>query len=589
MRIAFKYLCEILDLLGNEKRKLPRLFALFLSSSVLDIIGLSLIGPYVSLLSNPDANVGFIDKIASWLGFDFKEIDFLLVGGLFLVGIFMVKAVLVIVINFSIIRFSQNQMVQLRSSLMLKYQNLDYSKYLCRNSSEYINSLGSLVGRFGSGVVLSSLKTLSESTVAVILLFFLAVQNLPAMVLLILIGGVILFIYDRMFRPKIRIFGKNYTDASRSMIQGVQEAIDGLKEIRILGKTNFFHSKVLNCSKVFAENYSRSQILIFSPRYILESLLICFVVLLVLGNRWLGYEAEEIIPTLAVFGLASLRLMPCAQGISSSLLQLQFNREAVSVLHSDWVSTNKFDVSQSNNLSRQNFSEPFRELSLNSISFSYPNAKYKALSSLNLSIKEGESIGIIGCSGSGKTTLLDLLLGLLVPQEGKILYNGESLVDSLEEWRSKIAYLPQEVFLVDDTLRRNVALGVPDSDINDEKFTESLKKAQLEELLRDLPRGADTMLGEKGTRLSGGQRQRIALARAFYHERSILVMDESTSALDADTEKEIVEEIGRLKGNLTIIVIAHRETTLKHCDRIYEMSKGHIIGDYNYHEIKNNT
>jgi ATP-binding cassette, subfamily B, bacterial PglK len=208
------------------------------------------------------------------------------------------------------------------------------------------------------------------------------------------------------------------------------------------------------------------------------------------------------------------------------------------------------------------------------------------LDSVTLAIKEGESIGIMGSSGSGKTTLVDLLLGLLVPQTGNVLYNDQPLEDLLGDWRSKVAYLPQEVFLVDDTLRRNIALGVSDSDISEERLAESLRKAQLEKLVSGMPEGTETMLGERGARLSGGQRQRIALARAFYHGRSILIMDESTSALDSETEKEIVQEIERLKGSMTMIVIAHRESTLKHCDRIYVMAEGRIIGETSYNEIK---
>ncbi|HAW98707.1 MAG TPA: hypothetical protein DCX67_09250, partial [Opitutae bacterium] len=232
MRGAIKYFGEILDLLGEQRRKLPWLLILFLSSSVLDIFGLGLIGPYVSLLSDPDANGGFIESAAKALGFGGGEADLLLIGGLLLVGIFIAKAVLVIVINYSIIKFSQKQMVHLRSYLMQRFQDLDYAEYMCRNSSEYINSLVSLVGRFGSGVVLSSLKTLSESTVAVILLIFLAVQNLAAMVLLVVMGGAVLLVYDRLFRPRIGVYGERFTEAARSQIQGVQEGIDGLKEIR---------------------------------------------------------------------------------------------------------------------------------------------------------------------------------------------------------------------------------------------------------------------------------------------------------------------------------------------------------------------
>ena len=194
-----------------------------------------------------------------------------------------------------------------------------------------------------------------------------------------------------------------------------------------------------------------------------------------------------------------------------------------------------------------------------------------------MEITAGQSIGLIGPSGSGKTTLVDLLLGLLDPQEGEACFNGKPLKECLREWRAQIAYLPQQVFLVDDTLRRNVALGVAEAEIDNDRLQEALRQARLWELVEHLPQGLDTMLGERGVRLSGGQRQRVALARAFYHHREILVMDEATSALDNETEREIVEEIQRLKGSKTMIVIAHRVTTVQHCDWIYKLENGRII------------
>ena len=213
---------------------------------------------------------------------------------------------------------------------------------------------------------------------------------------------------------------------------------------------------------------------------------------------------------------------------------------------------------------------------LKSVYFSYPKSLNWVLKDISINFKSGDSIGIIGPSGSGKTSLIDVILGLLVPQEGEIVCNGKSLSEFLVEWRSQCAYLPQEVFLIDNSLRRNVALGIKDSDIDEKRLLEALRQARLYELLEQLSDGVETMLGEHGVRLSGGQRQRVALARAFYHKRNILIMDEATSSLDNETELEIVDEIKHLKGKKTMIVIAHRLSTIQHCTRIYRLENGEI-------------
>ena len=209
------------------------------------------------------------------------------------------------------------------------------------------------------------------------------------------------------------------------------------------------------------------------------------------------------------------------------------------------------------------------------------------LNQTSLSIRAGESIGIIGPSGSGKTTLIDLLLGLLKPEGGSISYNGDPLEKKLSKWRSQVAYLPQQVFLIDDTLKNNVALGVEEQKINEKLLLKALHKSQLAELVEQLPEGVNTFLGERGVRLSGGQRQRVALARAFYHQRSVLIMDEATSALDHETEREIVDEIKRLKGQITTIIIAHRLTTVQYCDRIYVLEEGKVVSSGTPKEMLN--
>jgi len=326
------------------------------------------------------------------------------------------------------------------------------------------------------------------------------------------------------------------------------------------------------------------QVITLAPRYLLEVTMVSFVVMLVLLILLFGHDLQVLVPTLGMFGVAALRLTPSANTLSTSLIQLRYNRDSISRLHRDL----KTEASAPREAFRSPFEiapDEFRILTLDEVQFTYSKARQPSLNGLSLEIRAGESIGLTGPSGSGKTTLVDVLLGLLEPQAGELRYNDRPFKDALPQWRAQVAYLPQQTFLIDDTLRRNVALGVDDTEIDEPRLDDALRQARLEKLVGQLPDGTDTFLGERGVRLSGGQRQRVALARAFYHGRSVLVMDEATSALDNETEREIVEEIRRLKGQKTLIVIAHRLTTVQYCDRIYCLQDGRIVEQGTYDRV----
>ena len=290
---------------------------------------------------------------------------------------------------------------------------------------------------------------------------------------------------------------------------------------------------------------------------------------------------------LGMFGVAAMRIAPSINQIIVSLGHLRFGRHGVSLLYKDIKKIKASGIyNKDNSKCTPNYKyEEFRSLEIKSVSFKYEDMQTYAIRKISLNIKAGDSIGIIGPSGSGKTTLIDLLLGLLNPQEGNIFYNDSNVKDDYSQYLSQIAYLPQQVFMSDNTLLSNVALGTKSEDIDISKVNYALDKASLSSFVKQLPLGLDTVMGERGVRLSGGQRQRVALARAFYYDRSILVMDESTSALDHNTEQEIINEIKEIKGKKTMIVIAHRFTTIQHCDRIYKLEKGAIIDCGSYEEM----
>jgi ATP-binding cassette subfamily C protein len=388
--------------------------------------------------------------------------------------------------------------------------------------------------------------------------------------------------YDLVFRKRVTSFGSIANERSEKMLQGINEAVLGLKEIRVLEKEEFFFKKVDKASQEAAEMTVKSQFISALPRYLVELILVLFILLLVLTFLFFSINMDEFVVILSMFGVAAIRLAPSTNFIVSGATLIRFGRNGLRILYDDLVSFEINNVSQPKKIGIKN--KNFERLDLVNISFAYDESKI-AIDDLSLEIIAGKSIGVIGESGSGKTTLADIILGLLEPHKGEIILNNVPLNENTDELRSQVAYLPQEVFLIDAPLKNNIALGVEDNLIDEAILERAIQKSSLEKTVRDLPHGLETVMGERGVRLSGGQRQRVALARAFYHQKNVLVMDESTSALDDATEREIVESISSLKGQTTSIVIAHRLSTLSNCDLIIKMHEGKIVEKGSYEEI----
>ena len=471
---------------------------------------------------------------------------------------------------------------------MENYQKMSYTSYLQRNSSEYIQAIIIFSNQYTSSLH-KILNLIIDSIVAFFIICFLGWVNLPLVIILILFFGIIIVTYDKFLRFKLTEAGRLQNVFTTNTIQVIQEAINGFKELRILGGEKIFLENLKSYSNKAAYHATLSASIQAAPRRLLEISIVLFIVIMVVGAIQFGQNPEEAFSLLMMFGIATLRLLPSATTVSSTISQLRSQRFAVSMLYKDFI---EFKHDSNNNLlekKSRKLENHFQQIKISDVKFQYENSNQFALDEISLTINSGESIGIIGSSGSGKTTLLDVLLGLLLPQNGKLFYNGKPLQESINDWCSQVAYLPQEIFLIDNTLRCNVALGVQDSDIDDSLVKKALNQAELNQLLLQLPKGMNTMLGDKGVRLSGGQRQRVALARAFYHKRKILILDEATSSLDHKTEEKIVKEINRLKGHRTLIVIAHRLSTVQYCDRIYHLENGRIVDEGPYDEvIKNN-
>ena len=579
----FQYIKEILFLISGSKKKFPMMGFLFLFLSILDLAGIGLIAPYVTLMASPDQfSETRLYELYERLGFSLEISDIIISLGVILVIIFLFKAGAAILVSYILLKFSHNQSLSLRAKLMRSYQDLSYIDFAAKNSATYIHNIN-LADKF-SGTLLAMLRIICDGTVVIMIIVFLGFIDILALVILLSLLMTFSVAYDTFFKPMVIRYGKISNISSIQILKSTQESMLGMKEIRILNKEYFFFKTMYEAAKQFANVSVKASLVNLSPRFLLEVVIIVFVIFLVFSNVFMERSLSDLVPLLSMFGVASLKLAPASQSIVSNLSKMRFFRDAVRLIYKDVTGlSEKIDYNQSR---KQDNTQLFDSISLNNIEFGFPGIKEPAIRDLSLQINKSDVIGFIGPSGSGKTTLINIILGLLHPQKGEFLYNGLPLTyKNLEKWRSLVAYLPQDIFLVDDTLERNIALGIFDHEIDKLKVSEAIEKARLSELVDSLPCGTKTIIGERGIRVSGGQKQRISLARAFYHGKEVLVMDESTSALDTTTEQQIVEEINRLKGEKTIIVRAHRTTTLKHCTAIYRLEKGKLSKKMTYDEI----
>jgi ATP-binding cassette, subfamily B, bacterial PglK len=378
-------------------------------------------------------------------------------------------------------------------------------------------------------------------------------------------------------RPRTRAAGQQVAVANEGIIRGVNQLASGLKEIRVLGVETPFVDAVADAADANTAAQLRFNSFLVMPRYLMESVVVLFVIALALVTIAAGQAATDLLATLAMFAVAGLRALPAMTQISSSLASMNYSSHALGSLHDALrgVETAGELPEQAHALAPH---DDFEQLRFEDVRFSYQGARDPAVDGISLEIRRGHSIGLVGESGSGKTTLVDLFLGLHVPQSGRILLNGMDVTQGgLDKLRERVAYIPQTVFIIDDSLRRNIALGIPDALIDAGRLAESMRLAQLNALVGRLPQGLDTVLGERGGRLSGGERQRIALARAFYHNREILIFDEATSALDNETEREVIAAIESLRGAKTMVVIAHRRAPVSRCDVVCRLAGGRVV------------
>jgi ABC-type multidrug transport system fused ATPase/permease subunit len=594
------YLSKVWYILAGSRKNLFSLISIFIASSILESFGIGLIGPFFDLASAPEKiyEVALLRWIYEILGFNKSE-QFIPVIGLAICSIFIIKSIFYYWAKLYIFKYSFAQKGILSLKLLNAYLKVPYTFYLSRDTASLINNILTETYKFCYGCILPLLNGISNFFVISVLIVLLAsVDSTLLTIILAVLLPTFLFFYS--LRGSAKKWGREISESNHAMIRVINHGLGGIKETRVVGCESHFLAQMDTEAKKFAiasTLYNSFQTL---PRITLETIIVLFLILFVsIYQLVFGKQVEELISVLSVFAIASIRMIPSASQAISSITELQSSKYALDMLyadlkiveqHSEQQILNVKDSSISN-LTFQSALSPNEEIDfthqvdLQNITYRYPGVLEDSIKDISLTFKKGESIALVGKSGAGKTTLVDIVLGLLEPTKGDIQVDKVSVYKNIRAWQNLIGYIPQSIFLIDDTIEKNIAFGVPEHLIDAVKLDQAVQSSQLAELIEELPDGIHTSVGERGVRLSGGQRQRIGIARALYHGREILVLDEATSALDNETEKLVNQAIQALSGIKTVIIIAHRLSTIQHCDRVYLLEKGSIVRSGSYQEV----
>lgn len=569
----------------HQKLRIVELFFLMVLGGFLESVSVSLVLPFMKIAMNGDEMMekDIVKTICSLLGITSTK------GFLVLFSISI--AVLYIFKNFYLLfeyniqyRFVYGNMFDMQKRLLTNFIHRPYEYFLHVNSAEIVRILNvDVANTFGMlSTLLFMFSEILVSSMLAITVFVMAPGITAVMVVILL---VLLFVVNTFVKPILKKSGSEQQSAGTGMNKWLIQSIQGIKEIKVMKSEPFFQDNYF----VYGEQYIRSlrkyQILTITPRFLIEAISMAsmFIVLGVLIFR--NNDIEALIPIITVIAMAAMRLLPSANRISTSLGTIAFCEPMLDkLIDSLKIISGKDEVSLSMDLDyddeylqKNGKIECSDDIRLNEITYKYEDAADYVLKDASMDIKIGESIGIIGESGAGKTTAVDIILGLLRPQSGHVLVDGIDIRNNMEDWLARIGYIPQMIFMLDDTIRANVVFGVPDFRYTDEDIWEALKEASLDEFVRGLPDGINTEIGERGVRLSGGQRQRIGIARALFRKPDILFFDEATSALDNATESAIMESIEKLHGKKTMIIIAHRLSTIEACDHVYRVENKKIV------------
>ena len=574
----------------DKKQKLQSVLlciGLFVGA-LLELVGVSFITQLVTLISNPEKIHS--NEIMQYC-YDFfnmtSDRQFFLFVVIALIFVYLIKNLYLLWINYVQYTFVFNNQLRLSGRLIDCYLKKPYTYHLDNNSAEMVRNVMLDSERFFQ-MLLSVFLTLSEILVSALLCVFLLIVDPVITISVVAILAVFTGLYLILFKGKAKKYGKTNQIYDGKMHQSINQALGAVKDIKILHREKYFADSFLAYGKKKMTAVRNNNVLGQFPKYLIETVCIGTVLLVLVFKIYKGEDLNTMIPQLAAFAIAAFKLLPSVSKINNYANLIVFLKPSVDLIYRDIKDTEDMvnyeiadesgNIIEINDDGSQNKDTCYvaDKISINNIVYRYPHTDRDVLNGISFEIPLGKSIGFIGESGSGKSTLADVILGILTPTSGTVMYGNMDVHRHPLKWSKKLAYIPQSIFLCDDTIRNNVAFGIDKDKIDDEKVWKALREAQLEQFVKSQPDGLDSMVGERGVRISGGQRQRIGIARALYDNPEILVLDEATSALDTGTESAVMEAIDKLSGTMTLIIIAHRLTTIKNCDYVYKVENGNI-------------
>jgi len=580
----------------RDKLQYAGLLVLMGIGALLEVAGIGAVPVFISTLAVPEEvrNYPFMDSFLNTLGITTAQ-ELVIWGAVGFILVFTVRAAFLIFLDYVRIRLTERHRVRLARLLFTRYMQAPYEFHLGRNTAELLRNVDSETKNIITGVINPILTLILNGlmTIFISLLLIAATPWIALVAIGVVGGGGMLFL--RTVKEKMNRYGKEARTERKNTIQAVNQGLGGFQDARVIGVeralVDDFYRSISRYAKL--ERYKKFVGGLANP--LLEYIAVLGLMLLVLTMVLTGVELSAMVPLLGLFGAAIVRLRSTVGAITNTLNTLQYNMASVEAVVGDLDLLKNVDRKELISLKdsadhdfavRHDGLSLRRALQLEGVTYCYPGSENPALDKISLTIKQGQSVGLVGATGSGKTTLVNVLLGLLQPQEGSILVDGVDVQSDLRKWQNNLGYIPQSIFLLDDTIRQNVAFGLPESEIDDNKVWEALYAAQVGNfIMQELSDGIDTYVGERGVRLSGGQRQRVGLARAIYHNPDVLVMDEATSALDNETESLVMQALDDLKENRTFIMIAHRLSTVQSCDQLFFMKEGRIEAAGTYKEL----
>jgi ABC-type bacteriocin/lantibiotic exporter with double-glycine peptidase domain len=569
---------KALFILGRYKYRLPLMLFLFLIVSMIDVLGIGLIGPFVGMLGYSGNIADDYAAFSQIFGFTTNK-EVISATGIFLALIFCLKGVIAFFVQRKILSLGYEIRTSIVDKLVTSYQNSDYEDISGKDVSAMIVNANTHVGLFVDSAFVPALRMSIECIVVMGIFALMAYTNFLLVIIISFLLSLVIFVYFNFVRKKLHYFGKIMSEREIAIYDGIKHLIGAFREIRLLNAEHFFRTKVTDDVIEFGKAGVITRSLHLISRYVVEASLVVFVVALVIYLLSQSESVDSIYALLSVFAVGSLRLVPSFSAIGLGLANIRTANFALNSLHQELTEISQGSaLKKADNTVRPHVTE-FSTLELRNVAYAYRSRpKQHILQGVNMLIRQGDFVSISGASGAGKSTLMDILTGMLIPTSGDLLVNNVKVEfnqdKNMQWWQSRCAYIPQSIFLINGSIASNIALGVKHDEIDYAMLEQAIKMANLDSVLGQNNLNIYSPVGESGGKLSGGQRQRVAMARAFYAGRDIIFMDEATSALDKNTEDEIMNYLSSLAGKLTIILITHSKSVSKNCNQYFQVKDG---------------